>query len=28
VLISLRVNFGNTADKICVRALGLHLSPI
>ena len=28
VLISLRVNFGNTADKICVRALGLHLTPI
>jgi hypothetical protein len=28
VLISLRVNFGNTADKIVVRALGLHLSPI
>ena len=27
VLLSLRVNFGNTADKICVRALGLHLSP-
>ena len=25
VLISLRVNFGNTADKIVVRALGLHL---
>ncbi|HSE33297.1 MAG TPA: hypothetical protein VLA93_17125 [Pyrinomonadaceae bacterium] len=28
VLISLRVNFGNTADKIVVRALGLHLSPV
>jgi len=28
VLISLRVNFGNTADKIVVRALGLHLTPI
>jgi hypothetical protein len=28
VLISLRVNFGNTADKIVVRALGLHLSPL
>ena len=27
VLLSLRVNFGNTADKIAVRALGLHLSP-
>lgn len=27
VLLSLRVNFGNTADKIVVRALGLHLSP-
>ena len=26
VLLSLRVNFGNTADKICVRALGLHLT--
>lgn len=26
VLISLRVNFGNVADKICVRALGLSLS--
>ncbi|HEX2630962.1 MAG TPA: hypothetical protein VHM26_18225, partial [Chitinophagaceae bacterium] len=26
VLVSLRVNFGNTADKICVRALGLSLS--
>lgn len=28
VLLDLRVNFGNTADKICVRALGLHLSPL
>lgn len=28
VLLSLRVNFGNTADKICVRAVGLHLSPV
>lgn len=27
VLISLRVNFGNTSDRIVVRALGLHLSP-
>lgn len=27
VLLSLRVNFGNTADKIAVRALGLHLNP-
>jgi hypothetical protein len=27
VLLSLRVNFGNTSDKIVVRALGLHLSP-
>lgn len=26
VLLSLRVNFGNTSDKIVVRALGLHLS--
>ena len=26
VLLSLRVNFGNTADKICVRAVGLHLT--
>jgi hypothetical protein len=26
VLLSLRVNFGNVADKIVVRALGLHLS--
>lgn len=25
VLLSLRVNFGNTDDKIAVRALGLHL---
>jgi hypothetical protein len=24
-LLSLRVNFGNTSDKIVVRALGLHL---
>jgi len=28
VLLSLRVNFGNTAEKIVVRALGLHLSPL
>lgn len=28
VLISLRVNFGNTADKIVIRALGLHLSAV
>jgi hypothetical protein len=28
VLLDLRVNFGNTADKIAVRALGLHLSPL
>ena len=28
VLISLRVNFGNTADKIVVRALGLHLTSV
>jgi hypothetical protein len=28
VLFSLRVKFGNVADKIVVRALGLHLSPI
>ena len=28
VLIDLRVNFGNTADKIVVRALGLYLSPL
>lgn len=27
VLLALRVNFGNTSDKIAVRALGLHLSP-
>jgi len=27
VLLSLRVNFGNTADRIVVRALGLHLIP-
>jgi hypothetical protein len=27
VLLSLRVKFGNTSDKIVVRALGLHLSP-
>ena len=27
VLLMLRVNFGNTSDKIVVRALGLHLSP-
>jgi hypothetical protein len=27
VLLSLRVNFGDTSDKIVVRALGLHLSP-
>jgi hypothetical protein len=27
VLLSLRVNFGNTSDKIVIRALGLHLSP-
>ena len=26
VLLSLRVNFGNTSDKICVRAVGLHLT--
>ena len=26
VLLSLRVNFGNTADKICVRAVGLLLT--
>ena len=25
VLLSLRVNFGNTSDRIVVRALGLHL---
>lgn len=28
VILSLRVNFGNTSDKIAVRALGLHLSPV
>lgn len=28
VLISLRVNFGNTSDKIVVRALGLHLTAL
>jgi hypothetical protein len=28
VLISLRVNFGNTSDKIVVRALGLRLSTV
>jgi hypothetical protein len=28
VLLSLRVNFGNTSDKIVVRALGLHLSAV
>jgi hypothetical protein len=28
VLLSLRVNFGNTSDKIAVRALGLHLNPV
>ena len=27
VLLSLRVNFGNTTDKIVVRGLGLHLVP-
>ena len=27
VLLSLRVNFGNTADKIAVRGLALHLTP-
>jgi hypothetical protein len=27
VLLSLRVNFGNTGDRIAVRALGLHLVP-
>ena len=27
VLVSLRVNFGDTSDKIVVRALGLHLIP-
>jgi|SoiMethySBSTD1v2_1073268.scaffolds.fasta_scaffold984991_2 hypothetical protein len=28
VLISLRVNFGNTSDRIVVRALGLHLTTL
>lgn len=28
VLLDLRVNFGDTVDKIVVRALGLHLSPV
>lgn len=28
VLLSLRVNFGNTSDKIVVRGLGLHLSAV
>jgi hypothetical protein len=28
VLLNLRVNFGNTSDKIVVRALGLHLSTV
>ena len=28
LLLSLRVNFGNTSDKIVVRALGLHLTPM
>lgn len=28
VLLSLRVSFGNTSDRIVVRALGLHLSPV
>lgn len=27
VLVSLRVNFGDTSDKIVIRALGLHLIP-
>jgi hypothetical protein len=27
VLLSLRVNFGDTGDRIVVRALGLHLTP-
>jgi hypothetical protein len=27
VLLSLRVNFGNTSDIIVVRAIGLHLTP-
>lgn len=28
VLLSLRVNFGDTSDKIVIRALGLHLSSV
>ena len=28
LLLSLRVNFGNTADKIAVRALGLYLQKV
>ena len=28
VLLSLRVNFGDTSDKIVIRALGLHLRPV
>src|ERR1044071_3582728 len=28
VLLSLRVNFGNTSDKICVRAVGLILTSV
>jgi hypothetical protein len=28
LLLSLRVNFGNTADRIVVRGLGLLLSPV
>jgi hypothetical protein len=27
VILSLRVNFGDTSDRIAVRAIGLHLSP-
>ena len=27
LLLSLRAKFGNTADRIVVRALGLHLAP-
>jgi hypothetical protein len=27
LLLDLRVNFGNTADRIVVRGLGLHLVP-
>jgi hypothetical protein len=27
LLLSLRVNFGNTADRIAIRAVGLHLVP-